>query len=385
MSAPTAIPEAEAPTAEVRFEPVSDGVLVVRLAGAWRLGGARPLPSECARAMEAQSVRRLVIDASDVASWDTALLTWVAAVAQICAARGVELDRSRLPAGIGRLIRLSEAVPERLEQPVPARPPWLARVGIAASRTWRGALDVLAFLGRIVPALGRFATFRARFRADDLMLLVQDAGARALPIITLVSVIVGLILAFVGAVQLRLFGADLYVANLVAVAMVREMGAMVVGIVMAGRTGAAFAAQLGTMTVTEEVDALTTFGISAVDFLVLPRIVALVLMTPFLVLYAIVLGIGGGAIVGVGMLDVSAELYFDQTLSALSLTDLWGGLFRGSVYGVLIAIIGCLRGMQCGNNAAAVGEATTSAVVTTLVAIVVADGVLAVLFNLIGI
>jgi len=385
MSASTAIPETSAPAAEARFETSSDGELLVRLAGAWRLGGTRPHPAAFASALEAQTIRRVVLDASDVASWDTALLTWVATVAQICGERGVELDRSRLPAGIGRLIQLSEAVPEQIERAAPARPPWIARVGIAASRSWRGGLDVLAFLGRIVPALFRFVTFRARFRGDDLLLLVQDAGVRALPIVTLVSVIVGLILAFVGAVQLRLFGADIYVANLVAVAMVREMGAMVVGIVMAGRTGAAFAAQLGTMTVTEEVDALTTFGISAMDFLVLPRIVALVLMTPFLVLYAIVLGIGGGAIVGVGMLDISPELYFDQTLSALTLTHLWGGLFRGSVYGVLIAVIGCLRGMQCGNNAAAVGQATTSAVVSTLVMIVVADGVLAVLFNLLGI
>jgi phospholipid/cholesterol/gamma-HCH transport system permease protein len=217
------------------------------------------------------------------------------------------------------------------------------------------------------------------------MLHVSAAGAEALPIVTLVSVIVGLILAFVGAVQLRLFGADLYVANLVGIAMVREMGAMVVGIVLAGRTGAAFAAQLGTMKVTEESDALTTFGISTMDFLVMPRIVALFVMTPFLCLYAIMLGILGGALVGLGMLDVSPRLYFDQTVQAIELVDLWGGLFRGAVYGALIAITGCMRGMQCGTNAAAVGAATTSAVVTAIVAIVVADGVMAVLFNILGI
>lgn len=385
MTVPAAIPDVRLAPAAATFEHAADGALVVRLAGAWRLDGARPHPSELARALDARPARRVVLDATAVASWDTAILTWVAHAVRACRERGVEVDRSALTPGIARLIRLSEAVAESVAPPSPPRPPWIARVGIAASATWKAALDVLEFVGRVVPALGRFATFRAQVRSSDLWLLIQDAGAQALPIVTLVSVIVGLILAFVGAVQLRLFGADLYVANLVAVAMVREMGAMVVGIVMAGRTGAAFAAQLGTMKVTEEIDALRTFGISAIDFLVVPRVVALVVMTPFLVLYASVLGIGGGAIVAVGMLDVSAEMYLHQTMSALSLTDLWGGLFRGSVYGVLIATIGCLRGMQCGTSASAVGRATTSAVVTTLVMIVVADGVMAVLFNLLDI
>ncbi len=385
MTAPGTMSEADTPPAEARYEPSADGVLVVRLAGAWRLGTARPHPSDLARELEGRPVRKIALDASQVTRWDTALLTWVRAVLEICRERGVDVDRSRLPPGIGRLIKLSEAVPDRVVREAAERPPWIARVGIATFRLWKDVVEVLAFLGRIVPALGRFVTFRAQYRKSDLMLLIQDAGVQALPIVTLVSVIVGLILAFVGAVQLRLFGADLYVANLVAIAMVREMGALVVGIVMAGRTGAAFAAQLGTMKVTEEIDALTTFGISAVDFLVLPRIVALFLMMPFLCLYSILLGIVGGAIVGVGMFGLSPELYFDQTLSALSLTDLWGGLFRGGVYGTLVAVIGCLRGMQSGSNAAAVGAATTSAVVTTIVMIVIADGVIAVLFNVLGI
>jgi len=336
-------------------------------------------------ALDAQPTQRVELDASQVSEWDTSLLLWVASIARACRERGIELDRSRLPAGIGRLIRLSEAEPDQVAPGPVERPPWLARVGILAIRGWKGFSSALAFVGRIVPSIGRFVTFRANYRTQDLLLLIQDAGVQALPIVTLVSFIVGLIVAFVGSVQLRLFGADAYVADLVAIAMIREMGAMIVGIIMAGRTGAAFAAQLGAMKVSEEIDALKTFGISAVDFLVLPRIVALVVMTPFLVLYAELMGMVGGAVVGVGMLEVTPGLYLHQTLSALTLTDLWGGLFRGSVYGVLIAIVGCLRGMQCGDNAAAVGRATTSAVVTTIVLIVVADGVLAVLFNVLGI
>lgn len=385
MSASTAIPETSAPAAEARFETSSDGELLVRLAGAWRLGGTRPHPAAFASALEAQTIRRVVLDASDVASWDTALLTWVATVAQICGERGVELDRSRLPAGIGRLIQLSEAVPEQIERAAPARPPWIARVGIAASRSWRGGLDVLAFLGRIVPALFRFVTFRARFRGDDLLLLVQDAGVRALPIVTLVSVIVGLILAFVGAVQLQQFGATIYVADLVGIAMVREMGAMMTGIVMAGRTGASYAAQLGSMKVTQEIDALRTMGIAPLDFLVLPRMLALMVMMPLLCLYADVVGILGGAAVGVGLLDLSPTAYYLQTNAAVSITDLVGGIFKAGVYGVLIALAGCLRGMQSGNSSSAVGEATTNAVVTSIIAIVSACGMFAVLFYILGI
>ncbi len=195
----------------------------------------------------------------------------------------------------------------------------------------------------------------------------------------------GLILAFVGAVQLTQFGAQIYVADLVGIGMVRSMGAMMAAIIMAGRTGAAFAAQLGTMTVNEEVDALTTMGIAPMEFLVLPRMLALMLMLPLLCLYANLLGILGGFVVGVGMLDLGAMEYFNETQAALSLTDFGVGLISAAVYGVLVAVAGCLRGMQCGRSASAVGDAATSAVVTALVWIIVSTGILTVLYNVLGI
>ena len=186
---------------------------------------------------------------------------------------------------------------------------------------------------------------KARYRASDLFLLIQQCGAQALPIVTLISFLVGVILAFVGAVQLKQFGAQIYVADLVGIAMMREMGAMMTGIIMAGRTGAAFAAQLGTMKVTQEVDALTTAGFSPLEFLVLPRVMALILMMPLLCLYADFVGVIGGAVIGVGMLDLSWTTYFNETANAISLTDISGGVFKASVYGVLIALSGCLRGL----------------------------------------
>ena len=186
--------------------------------------------------------------------------------------------------------------------------------------------------------------------------------------------------------QLQQFGAAIYVADLVGIAMVREMGAMMTGIIMAGRTGAAFAAQLGTMKVTQEIDALTTMGISPIEFLVLPRMLALCLMMPLLCLYADLLGILGGAAVGVGMLDLPPPVVLPPDVATpCSIGDLVGGVFKASVFGVLIALAGCLRGMQCGSSASAVGDAATSAVVTGIVFIISACGLFAVVFYVLGI
>ncbi|HTF91174.1 MAG TPA: ABC transporter permease [Planctomycetota bacterium] len=370
--------------AAVSFEREDGETLVVNASGRWKTGAPRPAVDEFQQQI-ATPPRRVVFVADEVESWDSALLTWLRAAIQAAEAAEIETDRSRLPKGVFELLHLAELVVEPLRRAERARPGFLARVGRIATGFWSETLEDLGFFGRVCTALVRFVTFRAQFRRSDLYHLIQSTGAEAVPIITLVSVIIGLILAFVGAVQLRLFGADLYIANLVGIAMVREMGAMTVGIIMAGRTGAAFAAQLGTMKVTEEIDALSTFGLSPMEFLVVPRIVALFLMTPFLCLYSMVLGICGGAMVGVGMLGLSPQLYLDQTLESLQMLDLYGGVFRSAVYGVLIGITACLRGMRCGNDAAAVGEATTSAVVTALVVIVIADGVMAVVFNALGI
>ena len=205
------------------------------------------------------------------------------------------------------------------------------------------------------------------------------------PIVTLISILIGLILAFIGAIQLRLFGADIYVANLVAIGMTREMGAMMTAIIMAGRTGAAFAAKLGSMQVNEEIDAFKTMGIAAIDFLVLPRVLALILMMPLLTVYANVIGILGGLWVSVGMLDISLLEYYQQTTQSVTLIDCSTGVFKSLVFGVLIAVIGCMSGMQCGRSSSAVGDAATTAVVRIIVSIVVTDALFTLLFESLGI
>jgi phospholipid/cholesterol/gamma-HCH transport system permease protein len=367
---------------QVSFERVDNDILLVRFAGRWQLSGGLASSRAVEREMEAlPSVARVAFDARDLSAWDSSILTFLTRISVLSRQRQVPLDRNGLPAGIRRLLDLAETVPERAgARQAVSKVSGLERLGTGAIGVAGSTVEMLAFLGDMTVTFVRLFGMKARYRASDLFLLIQQCGAQALPIVTLISFLVGAILAFVGAVQLRQFGAQLYVANLVGIAMTREMGAMMTAILMAGRTGAAFAAQLGTMRVTQEIDAFATAGFSPLEFLVLPRVVALVLMMPLLCLYADFVGIAGGAAVGVGMLDLSWMTYFQQTASAVTLTDTAGGVFKSSVYGVLIALAGCMRGLQSGTSSAAVGDAATSAVVTGIVAIIVACGIFAVVF-----
>ena len=371
---------------QVSLQRSGDAVLV-RLAGAWRLKGGLPSDAMVRQELE-RSPRpaRIAFEAQTLTHWDSSVLTFLVEVSALCRQRGIAIDRAGLPAGVRRLLELAEAVPERKGARREAeQASLLERIGTATIGATASLGEILAFLGEMTITFVRLFGMKARYRASDLFLLIQQCGAEALPIVTLISFLVGVILAFVGAVQLKQFGAQIYVADLVGIAMMREMGAMMTAIIMAGRTGAAFAAQLGTMKVTQEVDAFTTAGFSPLEFLVLPRAVALILMMPLLCLYSDFVGVLGGATIGVGMLDLSWTTYFRETANAISLTDVMGGVFKSSVYGVLIALAGCLRGLQCGNSSSAVGDAATSAVVTGIVAIIVACGTFAVIFYVLGI
>jgi phospholipid/cholesterol/gamma-HCH transport system permease protein len=370
---------------EVTFSATPDDGLIVRLAGRWQLSGHLPTTAEAERRIAAHP-RRVAFDASALAAWDTSLLIFLGKVMAVCAQQQVEVDRAGLPTGVQRLSVLAEAVPERKgARGAEVDESALERIGRATVSTTQSLGEFVSFIGSVTIATGRLLIGRARYRRSDLVVLLQQAGAEALPIVSLISFLVGLILAFVGAIQLQQFGASIYVADLVGIAMVREMGAMMTAIVMAGRTGASYAAQLGSMKVTQETDALTTMGISPLEFLVLPRMLALLLMMPLLCLYSDFVGMLGGAAVGTGLLHLQPITYYQQTATAVKLADVAGGVFKASVYGVLIAISGCLRGMQCGNSSSAVGDATTSAVVTSIVLIISFCGLFAVLFYLLGI
>jgi len=370
----------------VSLETVGDGALVVQLSGVWRLQERAASAGPVQSALESSQIRSVRFDAKALSSWDSSILLFLMKVTELCRQRDIVAEREGLPQGIRRLLELSEIVPEQTgAKPGTDQPAFLARVGTAAKASYISLSEMLHFLGEVTLTFAKLVTMRARYRSADLFLIIQECGPQALPIVTLISFLVGAILAFVGAVQLQQFGAQLYVADLVGIAVVRDIGAMMTGIIMAGRTGAAFAAKLGTMKVTQEIDALITLGFSPLEFLVLPRMIALFLMMPLLCLYSDLMGILGGAAVGLGMLGLSSTTYYHQTVHAISLTALFGGVFKSVVYGVLIALSGCLRGMQCGASASAVGEAATSAVVTSIVFIVAACGALSVVFHIIGV
>jgi phospholipid/cholesterol/gamma-HCH transport system permease protein len=369
------------------FVQTQDGTLVIRLVGRWRLTAGIPSAADLqGKVASAGILKRIGFDTRDLTGWDSSILAFVSKVSELCRQHNIPMDREGLPVGVRKLLELAEAVPERKgARREVEKVSLLERIGTRTIGAADSLTEMLAFLGEMAITFVRLFGMKAHYRASDLLLLIQQCGAQALPIVTLISFLVGVILAFVGAVQLKQFGAQIYVADLVGIAMMREMGAMMTAIIMAGRTGAAFAAQLGTMKVTQEVDALTTAGFSPLEFLVLPRVVALILMMPLLCLYSDFVGVIGGAVIGVGMLDLSWTTYFHQTANAITLTDIFGGVFKGAAYGVLIALSGCLRGLQCGNSSSAVGDAATSAVVTGIVAIVVACGTFAVVFYILGI
>jgi phospholipid/cholesterol/gamma-HCH transport system permease protein len=381
MAAPAA-----AKTAGLAFDGTMDGTLVVRLSGSWTTDARRPSSEDVERQLASGRLPRgVAFEAAGLTAWDSGLLTFLLQVMAAATRRGIEVDRRALPEGVRRLLALATAVPPRRDTAGPASPPsLLARIGAATLEGLRDATAMLAFLGEVSVGFARLLVGRARYRRSDLLLTVQEVGAQALPIVSLISFLVGVILAYVGAVQLRQFGAQIYVADLVGIGMTREMGAMMAAVIMAGRTGAAFAAQLGTMQVNEEIDALTTLGISPIEFLVLPRMLALALMMPLLSLYADLLGLLGGLAVGVGMLDLGVQQYAVRTIEAIGIADCVAGLVKASVFGVLVAIAGCLRGIQSGRSSAAVGAAATSAVVTGIVLIIVADALTTVVFDLLG-
>lgn len=329
---------------------------------------------------------KLSFDCQNLGNWDSGLMIFLVNLINNCQQNNISVRQETLPTGIQTLLRLSFSVPERkgarreiLGQPTLAK---IGNVTIEMQRNWG---DLLAFVGELFFGFLNFLRGRARFRYSDLFFQIESAGPSALMIVTLISILVGMILAFVGAVQLRMFGAEIYIANLVGMGMAREMGAMMTAIVMAGRTGAAYAAQLGTMQVNEEIDALKTMGISPIEFLVFPRLLALCITMPLLCIYADFMGIIGGAIVSATMLDISFFQYFQQIQGFVPPIHFIIGIVKAGVFGILVATAGCFRGLQCGRSASAVGFAATSAVVTSIVLIIVADAIITVICQIMGV
>jgi phospholipid/cholesterol/gamma-HCH transport system permease protein len=376
-----------AATGQMQLQKTEEGVLTVALAGSWKLGQELPSADEVLHAFEGMpGIRSIAFDTRELAEWDSGLLIFLKQLSEFSAQKKITIEESGLPQGARKLLALAAAVPAKKDaRKAEGKVAFLVHVGNETVDFFKAAGDMLAFIGDTVVAFLNLLRGKAQYRHSDLWLIMEACGGQALPIVSLICFLVGLILAFIGAIQLQLFGAQVYVADLVGIAMVRLMAAIMTGIVMAGRTGGAFAAQLGTMQVNQEIDALKTLGISPMEFLVLPRMLALAVMMPLLCLYANVMGILGGMVVGVGMLDIGMIQYYNETAKAVNLWNLGIGLFSGIVFGVIVALSGCMRGMQCGRSASAVGDAATSAVVTAIVGIILSTAVITVICNLLGI
>lgn len=351
----------------------SDTDALLTLSGAWVQAYDPGDFSALSGQLHLGTSTRLTVDGSTLGEWDSTLVAFLLQCFNHCREEGIAFDTRELPAGAAKLLALATAVAPHQRQPEPAQN-WheslnpVALLG-KAGEFLRGSL---AFTGEVTVALGKLAAGKSNTRFEDFRQFCYEAGPRALGIITLTSILVGMILAYLGAVQLQQFGAEVYVANLVTIGILREMGVLMTAVVMAGRTGAAYAAQLGTMQTNEEIDAITTMGISPVEFLVIPRLLALVVVMPMLTLYADLLGIVGGGIVAGGM-GITPLQYVSQAEQALAVNHLVVGLIKSVVFALLIAVAGCRAGINSGRSSAAVGQAATEAVVTAIVYLIVAD------------
>ncbi len=330
-------------------------------------------------------IKKIYINAKKLVNWDSTLVVIFVELFKLAKQKNIQVVTKDIPQNLYNLVKLAVVVDRKPEQQHQKPEDLLEKVGSKTIELWQSINRGWGFIKDILNSLKRYMFRSAIFREIDFLFALEDCSYKAVGIVSLVSFMVGLILAFVGAIQLKVFGAQIYVASLVVIAMTRIMGAIMVGVVMAGRTGAQYAATIGTMQVNEEIDALKTMGSSVTDFLVLPRIIALTITIPLLTVLADAMGILGGMAVGTGMLDIVPEEYWNYTLKALKFNNFWVGLFHALVFGIIISLCGCYFGIYCGRNADSVGKATTQAVVYSIVWMIVATGIITFLLQVVGI
>jgi phospholipid/cholesterol/gamma-HCH transport system permease protein len=360
---------------------VEGDVLEVAVAGRWQI--TEPRPNWAKLIGRNNRPTRIALSAAEVEQWDSSLLLFLFEVQEWCRAHQATCDITALPEKIRVLLAQLVSSHEK-SVPVDRSENFVVTVGLATKDAWLKLKEIMRFVGETVLGAAQLAKSPQKFRWHDCIDEMLQCGAMALPIVSLISFLVGVTLAYTGAIVLRQYGGDIFIADLIGLSMVRETGAVMTAVVLAGRTGAAFAATLANMKANEEIDALEVLGIRPVQFLVLPRMVALTLMMPLLALYANALGILGGGAVALGLLSISPSAYWVEMLTSLDMSDLAVGLIKATSFGVIVGVSGCLRGLQAERSASGVGRAATSAVVTALLLLVVADAVFAVLFNILN-
>lgn len=363
-----------------------DGVLRVQAYGDWSAGkasrqGEKLLARQQRSAMRLAGSAKTVVLECDAPATGSPLLSVFAAITRKAAEGGAKVDVSALAPETRRLLESAGS----LKEPQQARRAgFLESVGGLCLRIPSVFTDVLAFIGEVTQSFGRFLMGRKSCSSADIWLEIRKCGSDALLIVSVISLLLGMIIAFVSGWQLSLLGAEMYMASLVTLSMVRVLGPVLTGIVMAGRTGASYAAILGSMQVNEEVDALIAFGISPADFLVFPRVLALALMMPFLTVYADCMGILGGVLVGMAGMGIAPATFLENVTQYVRIDSVLIGLLHAFVFGFVVSLCGCYQGIRCGRNAEAVGSATTSAVVYSIVGIIVSTSVLTIIFTVVS-
>jgi phospholipid/cholesterol/gamma-HCH transport system permease protein len=363
----------------------TNGRNVLTLAGDWIAQSGRIPEFPASGLADAVAGQPLAFDTTALGRWDSGLIAFLWDAKRIAVTAGLAIDSATLPDSARKLLGL---LPDRPADPAP---PARRRRGVLH---WIGGgtiglLTELGILSTLLAATvkgGALAVLgRARIRWVDLLANVRDAGPSALIIVSVVNFLIGAILAFVGAVQLRKFAADVYVANLVGLALVREMAAVMTAIVMAGRTGGAYAARIATMQGNEEIDALKVIGIPVSDYILLPAVLALVFTMPFLYLYGCLVGMLGGFVVSISMLNITGPGYLNQTLGAVPFNQFMFGFGKSIAFALLIGVTSCRIGLKAGRSAADVGVAATRAVVVGIVGVIALDAVFAVIADVAGI
>ncbi len=345
---------------------------ILNLKGDWLLSVPAPEPPEIKNAV--------AVELKEVGEWDSTLIAYLCRIKHAAGNKKIEFRSA--PENLQKLLDLSRNV-TLAEKPPTLKQSRRYKAAVWFEKARDASIDALSFLGDIFIHLWQFSSGKKRehFRPKDWLEEFFQAGYKALPIVAFLSFLVGLILAFVSAIQLQMFGASIYVADLVGISMTREMGALMTAIIMAGRSGASYTAQIGSMKRSEELDALRTMGLSPIAMVVLPKVVSLTTMMPLLSVFSTFVGMFAGLLVANTVLDISVHQYIRETAQAVPLHDLFIGLIKAVVYGFLVAFAGAWRGMRCGNSADAVGKAATSAVVLALTLIVIANAVFAIMLN----
>ena len=336
-------------------------------------------PQAVLRNLLTPEIKEIYFEAKDLSDWDSSLLLLIYDVKQICDKGKITCNLKGLPKNLQDLIDLAFAVDRKPVHDVKDELSLLERIGKKTIEISKKVSNAFDFIGDVFAGIWSCLTFRSIMRKIDFYAALEDCGPKAVEIVCLISFLIGLILAFVGAVQLQTFGAQIYVASLVTVGMCRIMGAIMVGVIMAGRTGSSYAATIGTMQVNEELDALQTMGMSHIDFLVMPRLLSLVVAMPILTMIADFTGMLGGAFVGVFMMDIPYQEYWKYAINAFHLNNFLVGIFHGFCFAFIISLCGCYSGLKCGKNADSVGKATTQSVVNAIVWMIVATGIITVI------